>query len=378
VNAKHDRREKTLPEPSSSSSAVPAAHRLQTDEIVPTVGYNSSGTAVIVDVGNFPVLQGVTSYLLEIFEDSMRLPHWHPNAYEIGLVKEGTIKVYLWRSTGEVAVFTVTKGSLWFIPIGALHSLNNVGKEPAVLLVGFSSENPGNVDLPVAFNGLPMPLRDAYTSPHAPLRNYMGPVMNPLSGFNPLSTEPQEPIFSPYSFDLKSAIPLFSNPMLGSVIWAVTENWPIIEDSGIAFLSVILKPETARDAIWWPDAAILYVVVRGGGYTVLVLPGFKPQKLKLKPNDMVFVPEGIMHSFVNTEDNDFELAAFFSNSSPLPEVSLGAATAFFPRSIANAALASYGNLMSEGQPLADMKHFEKPPYVLKVTSESCTISSDVA
>jgi len=299
----------------------------------------------------------------------MRLPHWHPNAWEIGLVKEGIIKVYLWRSTGEAAVFTVTKGSLWMIPINALHSLNNVGNEAAVMLVGFSSENPGNVDLPVAFNGLPVPLRDAYTSPHSALRNYKGPVMNPFSGFSPLSPAPEENIPSPYTFDLENAIPLFSKPKLGRVIWAVTENWPIIAGSGISFLSVTLKPETARDAIWWPDAAIIYVVARGSGYTVLVLPGFEPQKLKLKLNDMVFVPEGIMHSFVNTGDDDFELAGFFSNSNPLPEVSLGAATAFFPRSIANAGLASFGNVVSDDQPLEDMKPFETTPYILKVSNQ---------
>jgi len=347
---------------------VPTSYRLQTDEEVPTVGFNRSGTAVVVSSSNFPVLKGVTSFLLEIFEDSMRLPHWHPNAWEIGFVKEGTIKIYLWRSAGEAAVFTVPKGSLWVIPIGALHSLNNVGKENAVLLVGFSTENPGDVDLPMAFNGLPVPIRDAYTSPHAALRDYKGPVMNPLYGFNPLSTNSDGPIFSPYAFDLKTANPLFSNPKLGTVVWAVTENWPIIKDSGIAFLSVILKPGTARDAIWWPNAATLYVVVRGSGYAVLVLPGFKPQKLTVKPNDMVFVPEGIMHSFVNTESTDFELAAFFSNSSPLPEVSLATATSFFPRSIANAALSSYGDLRSKDELLKDLKPFNTTPYILDIST----------
>jgi len=266
-------------------------------------------------------------------------------------------------------VFVVPKGSLWAIPVGAMHSLNNVGKEAAVMIIGFSSESPSDVDLPVAFNGLPLPLRDAYTSPHSPLKDYQGPIINPFTGFNPLTSKPDEPIPSPYSFDLKTAVPLFSNPKLGSVIWAVTENWPIIQGSGVSFLNINLKPSTARDAVWWPNSGIIYAVVRGKGYGVLVVPGFATQKLTLKANGVIFVPQGAIHSFVNTGDSDFELIGFFSNSNPLPEVSLGVATAFFPSPITNAALSSYANLLSQDKPLKGLKPFLKTPYILKVDSK---------
>jgi len=63
-----------------------------------------------------------------------------------------------------------------------LHCLNNIGKEHAKLLVGFSSDTPQDIDLPVAFNGIPALLRDAYTSPHEELRKWSGIKANVLVG----------------------------------------------------------------------------------------------------------------------------------------------------------------------------------------------------
>jgi oxalate decarboxylase/phosphoglucose isomerase-like protein (cupin superfamily) len=55
----------------------------------------------------------------------MRLPHWHPNASELSYVKIGKVRNYIWLSPGETAVFTVSEGMCWFIPQGALHSLES-------------------------------------------------------------------------------------------------------------------------------------------------------------------------------------------------------------------------------------------------------------
>ncbi len=103
----------------------------------------------------------VTCCALEIWDESMRTVHWHPNASELGYVISGTLEITLWLSPGETSVFTVGEGVCWFIPQGALHSLSNMGKDKAEILVGFSSDLPQNVDLPIAMNGVPVLLRNA-------------------------------------------------------------------------------------------------------------------------------------------------------------------------------------------------------------------------
>ncbi|MFN0212875.1 MAG: cupin domain-containing protein [Saprospiraceae bacterium] len=64
-------------------------------------------TAYIVKKDNFPVITDATCYVLEMWKESMRITHWHPNSSELGYVIAGEIQIILWRSPGETAVFTI-------------------------------------------------------------------------------------------------------------------------------------------------------------------------------------------------------------------------------------------------------------------------------
>src|SRR5581483_1887310 len=93
------------PPPGPTNPLPPDAYALVIDQ-VPKVGWKKSGTAQVVTSTNFPILQntGVTSFIVELFEESMRIPHWHSQS-EIGYVQSGVIQVYLWRSSQEASVF---------------------------------------------------------------------------------------------------------------------------------------------------------------------------------------------------------------------------------------------------------------------------------
>lgn len=93
-----------------------ATYRLQTTRDIPITDTPKVGNAYVVGKNNFPALEGVSCYTIEVWEKCMRLPHWHPNAAELGYVISGSIEVMIWRSPGETAVFTLTAGMCWFIP----------------------------------------------------------------------------------------------------------------------------------------------------------------------------------------------------------------------------------------------------------------------
>ncbi len=343
----------------------PEAYRLQTKEAVTPVKVENVGSAHMVDRDNFPVLDGITCYTVEIWEECMRLPHWHPNASELGYVISGTIEVLIWRSPGETAVLTLTPGMCWFIPQSALHSLNNIGQEHAKLLVGFSSDRPQDIDLPTAFNGIPAPIRDAYTSPHAELRQWVGITTNPLLGHFSYPTAVHDVIAaSPYGFDFAAVPPLFSDPEMGSVIWGIKDNWNILKN--ISVLRAHLKPGIARDAIWYPDAGTLYVVAKGTAQFHLVMADHSPTPLEAKQSDYIFVPSGVLHTFLNLSAEDFEVIAFFTKVRPLPEVSLSVATAFFPQEIRKAAMTQYGNENKPGDPLQHLNFNKVSPFLLRI------------
>lgn len=335
-----------------------------TDAVKPT-RIEKVGTAYTISKNDFSVLDGVTCYTLEVWEECMRLPHWHPNASELGYVISGTIEVIIWRSPGESAVFTLSAGMCWFIPQAALHSLNNIGNEPAKLLVGFSTDQPQDIDLPVAFNGIPAPIREAYTSPHSELRKWVGVKANPLLGHFTLSAPIREVVTgSPYVFDFAKVTPLFSDPSMGSVVWGIQSNWSILEN--ISLLRAHLKPGVARDAIWYPDVGTLYVVSQGRGQFHIIIANLDPQPLEVKKYDYIFVPAGVLHTFLNPYSEDFEVAAFFTKANPKPEVSLAVSTGFFPNAIRRAAMTEYGKEKKSGDPLKDLKDTSVTPYLLRI------------
>jgi oxalate decarboxylase len=327
----------------------------------------NTGSVYLVDKTNFPALENITCYSLEVWEACMRLPHWHPNCSELGYVVSGSIQVIIWRSPGESAVFNLTAGMCWFIPKAALHSLNNIGHEPAKLLVGFSSDIPKDIDLPLAFQGIPIPLREAMTSPHSELKQWLGPNMNPLVGHYSVDFTLKKTMSgSPYGFDLAKVTPLFNDPKLGSVVWGVQSNWNILQE--ISVLRAILKPGVARDPIWYPDVGTLYVVAKGTGEFIIITSGYENKLFKINSNDYIFVPMGVLHSFSNNANEDLEMIAYFSNENPQPEVSLSVATAFFPNAIRKSALTQYGETKEDADPLKYIKNTEVSPYLLRIYS----------
>lgn len=321
----------------------------------------------IVDKNNFPALDGVTCYQVEIWEECMRLPHWHPNASELGYVASGAVEVIIWRSPGETAVFTVKEGMCYFIPQAALHSLNNVGEGHAKLIIGFSQDIPQDIDLPVAFNGLALPIRDAYTSPHTELHQWTGTIANPLCGLLPKEDVPRRCSGSPYLFDFASVTPLFSEPSLGTVAWGVKNNWSIID--GMSVLRAQLKQGVARDPIWYPDAGTLYIISKGKGEFQIIIKDHEPLPIQVSYLDYIFIPCGVLHTFVNKDKEPFEAIAFFSKADPLPEVSLSVATAFFPNRIRRETLTSYASVKKSGDPLKNMNFPLHLPYLFRVSKD---------
>lgn len=322
------------------------------------------GSAYVVGKDNFPVLDGVTCYTVEVWEECMRLPHWHPNASELGYVLDGAIEIIIWRSPGESAVFALGPGMCWFIPKASLHSLNNIGNKKAKLLVGFSVDSPQDIDLPVAFNGIPAPMRTSMASPHEELRQWNGPISNPLFGrYSPDPDVKRIMTGSPYGFDLAKVTPLLKDNELGSVVWGVKSNWSILEE--ISILRARLEPNAARDPIWYPDAGTLYIVGKGKGQFNIIITDQKPTTIDVCLYDYIFVPMGVLHTFTNNSAEPFEVIAFFTKADPQPEVSLSVATAFFPNNVRRDALTRYGTEELGGDPLSNLIHHEVSPYLIR-------------
>jgi oxalate decarboxylase len=334
-------------------------YHLSTDEVIYPSVKNDIGKVIDVDKSKFPALKAVSTVIIEIWEEGMRVPHWHPNCNELGYVISGIVDVYIWRSFGEASVFTVPAGSCWFIPQGALHCINNIGSGVTKFFEGFDNDMHDITDIPVAFNGLPNTIRTAYTSPHSELTKWIGMINNPLiqkSTFKAIHHDS-----SPYRADFDTVPPLFNNPKIGSVIWIIKNNWSILK--GISILRARLNPGSSRDAIWYPDAGTLYIITHGTAQYTIIKSGMEPTTFDVKMNDYIYIPVGTLHTFKNMGSEMFEVIAYFTKANPLPEVSLSVSTNFFPRTLITDSLTYYYGQNKISNPLNDFKNYKISPYL---------------
>jgi len=245
---------------------------------MPNKPYNQFGVAKIVTSQNYPSIKGITVFYIEIFEESMRTIHVHANCDEIGYVLDGEIQVFIYSP--KKVIFKVKKGGSWFIPRGAIHSLNNIGPKNAKLFVGFNSDTPSNYDLKKIV-GL---------SEINPLFSRLGPSHIPNRG----------------DYSSFSHAPIY---------------WSPIPDFSIHKMRLD-KKDTGR-IFWFMDSSVFYVNL--GNQCVIQIFG---SATTMKKYNYYFVSIGLPHSFLIREPTDILL---FYTSKTLNKMNLD--LSLFPEDI---------------------------------------------
>ncbi len=108
-----------------------------------------------VDSSRFPISKTVTGVILDLEPGALRELHWHPNADEWQYVIEGDISVTMFGSHGRYRTETMEMGDVGYIPQGYGHSIENIGKKPCRILIGFNSGTYEAIDLSQWFAGNP-------------------------------------------------------------------------------------------------------------------------------------------------------------------------------------------------------------------------------
>jgi len=92
-----------------------------------------------VEAKDFPISTTMTGAILELAPKALRELHWHPNADEWQYLLAGRIRATLFGSRGRYREATLDAGDVGYIPQGYGHSLENVGSDPARILIVFNS-----------------------------------------------------------------------------------------------------------------------------------------------------------------------------------------------------------------------------------------------
>src|ERR1700743_2708887 len=140
---------------------------------------NEAGSIVHIDRSDLEVMSRLSMRRLTLAPRGVREPHWHANAHELGYCLRGEHLVTIFGDHNKRNSFTISAGEMFFVPIGALHHIENIGSQEGEIILGFSHELPEDFGLSGVFGG--------FTD--AVLGNTVG---LPASSFQSLSRTPKD------------------------------------------------------------------------------------------------------------------------------------------------------------------------------------------
>jgi oxalate decarboxylase len=118
--------------------ATPLTHKYSLAAQKPFRRY-PDGEVRLVSAKEFPISTTMTGALLNLAPGGLRELHWHPNADEWQFVLSGKVRLTVFASHGLAKVVELGAGDIGFAPMGYGHAIENVGSEPAELIIVFNS-----------------------------------------------------------------------------------------------------------------------------------------------------------------------------------------------------------------------------------------------
>ncbi|WP_458042242.1 cupin domain-containing protein [Microbacterium sp. HM-570] len=267
-------------------------------------------------VDNFPILRRLSIKRLVLAPGSIREPHWHANADELGYCLSGSVLVSIVENGGVFSSFMIDAGQMFTIPSGALHHIENIGDSEAEVIVAFSNESPEDFSLHAAFGQMS----------DAVLGNTFGLAS---SAFAPVSRDTTSrdivrregpPIIpdtagygNPHKLDLGAQEPPLKHPF-GAVKLARTQYWPAL--TSMSMYSLTIRDDGMREPHWHPGTAEMGYVHRGRARMSILDPDGTVDSYVLQPGDCYFVPPAYPHQIEVIGDDDIHFLIFFDQPTP--------------------------------------------------------------
>lgn len=277
---------------------------------------NDAGLRIKADKNCFPVLKGMSLYKIVLKPNGIREPHWHANADELGYCLQGQALINLYHTGDTKATFLVQQGDVFFIPSGALHDIENVGKEDLKVILSFSSETTEDFGITGTLG--------AFTN--AVLGNtwgVKGDVFQPLKRTTeniffsfrktPVVIPDESRYGTPFRFNLGGSQPFLTNE--GGFAQIARQNvWPKIQHQ--ALYSLTLTGQGMREPHWHPETAELGYVEKGKGRMSILSPSGKVDTYAMDEGDIYFIPKAYPHHIENMSDDKLHILIFFDQGMP--------------------------------------------------------------
>jgi len=143
----------------SSATPLQPAFKFALAASKPTISEHGN-TIREANQSDFPVLMGngVAFFMIDMKPGALRVPHWHPNAWELDYCLEGEATFWI---TGPDNTRNMVKqvihlkpGEIIFIPQGWFHAIKAVSSTDLKLLLTFNNGMPTDIGIPVGLQGI--------------------------------------------------------------------------------------------------------------------------------------------------------------------------------------------------------------------------------
>jgi oxalate decarboxylase len=266
---------------------------------------------------DFPALHNMSFYKLVLHRQSAREPHWHANADELGYCLKGKLLVSIYGNKNTKQTFIIQAGDAFFIPSGALHSIENIGRETAEAILQFSHESPEDFGLSSVFGMFSCAvLANTWNVPSSHFetmkRTTKESLITKLKKPSVVSLDAQ--YISPHQFPLEQSSPLIATQ--GGEARVARQNvWPILQRQ--ALYSLKLTGTGMREPHWHPETAELGYVAQGKGRMSILSPERKIDSYTMEEGDIYFIPKAYPHHIENLQSSELHLLIFFDQ--PMPQ-----------------------------------------------------------
>ena len=274
------------------------------------------GSITRLTADDFPLLTGLSIKRLVLEPGSIREPHWHANADELGYCIAGSVLISILDNGSAVSSFTIDAGQMFTIESGSLHHIENVGDTTAEFIIAFSDEQPEDFSLKAGFGamseavlGNTFGLDAAAFTPMALSTSAADIVQRTGTAVIPDTAG----LGNPHKFDLEGMSAPISQPY-AHVRTSRTQFWPALKH--LSMYSLTIAEDGMREPHWHPITAEMGYVHKGRARMSILDPDGSVDTYVLKPGDVYFIPRAYPHQIEVIGDDEIHFLIFFDQPTP--------------------------------------------------------------
>lgn len=280
--------------------------------ITPQKSYKG-GSITSVTSKEVPGFVHISFELLRLLQSNFQEPIWHPNANKIGYCLEGKALVSI-RTPDIAETFTVVAGDLFFIPLGYIHEIVNIGENELTISFAFDHTDPELMCLSKAIYSLSDNVFDAtFKASPGFLEGLKKSKNQELIKSLPAKKEVPQSIPSQYKFNInESHKPIITKG--GYLQNGTKASLPVL--NGLGVLRFGLNPEGNVEPHWHTNAGELVYIVKGKTRITILSPSGSQEVLEVSGGEGAFAPASYFHNIENIGPDEVEVIAFFSHAEP--------------------------------------------------------------